>query len=111
MTNGNSNVTKQQEQEENGFELRLYRPDEIKSSLDPYIIGQEEAKKVLSVAVAKSAYIHRLILDIMHRIVTGKSYDLEYRMISADKAKKNAETKIEAAKVNEPETVVVEKNA
>lgn len=51
MTNGNSNVTKQQEQEENGFELRLYRPDEIKSYLDQYIIGQEEAKKVLSVAV------------------------------------------------------------
>ena len=71
----------------------------------------KRGKKVLSVAVAKSAYIHRLILDIMHRIVTGKSYDLEYRMISADKAKKNAKTKIEAAKVNEPETVVVEKNA
>lgn len=48
----------------------------------------KRGKKVLSVAVAKNAYIHRLVLDVMHRIVTGKSYDLEYRMISDDKAKK-----------------------
>ena len=30
---------------------RLYKPAEIKAILDEYIIGQEEAKKVLSVAV------------------------------------------------------------
>lgn len=31
--------------------LKLPRPDEIKAYLDKYVIGQEEAKKVLSVAV------------------------------------------------------------
>ena len=32
-------------------EIELPTPQEIKSQLDEYIIGQEEAKKVLSVAV------------------------------------------------------------
>lgn len=74
----------------------------------------KRGKKTLSVAVAKNSYIHRLVLDVMHRIVTNKSYDLEYRMISADKAKKNADTKevkAELAKVDAVETVVVEKSA
>jgi len=35
----------------NGFEFNFYSPKEIKEHLDEYIIGQEEAKKVLSVAV------------------------------------------------------------
>ena len=34
-----------------GFEFKLYRPDEIKDYLDQYIIGQDDAKKTLSVAV------------------------------------------------------------
>lgn len=74
----------------------------------------KRGKKTLTVAVAKNAYIHRLVLDVMHRIVTNKSYDLEYRMVSADKAKKNADTKevkAEPAKVDAVETVVVEKSA
>ncbi len=32
-------------------ELKLYKPHEIKTKLDEYVIGQEDAKKVLSVAV------------------------------------------------------------
>jgi len=32
-------------------ELRVPRPDELKAELDKYVIGQEQAKKVLSVAV------------------------------------------------------------
>ena len=32
-------------------ELKLYRPDEIKAYLDQYVVGQDEAKRVLSVAV------------------------------------------------------------
>lgn len=79
----------------------------------------KRGKKVLSVAVAKNAYIHRLVLDVMHRIVTGKAYDLEYRMVSAEKAKKVGDTKAKAeAKPEtkaepaaEVETVVVEKSA
>jgi ATP-dependent Clp protease ATP-binding subunit ClpX len=33
------------------FDIRLYKPKQIKEFLDEYIIGQDEAKKVLSVAV------------------------------------------------------------
>ena len=35
----------------NGAKFRYYTPKELKSHLDEFIIGQEEAKKVLSVAV------------------------------------------------------------
>ena len=38
------------EAEEN-WELNLMKPKEIKAFLDEYVIGQEEAKKILSVAV------------------------------------------------------------
>ena len=31
--------------------IKLARPDEIKEFLDKYVIGQDEAKKILSVAV------------------------------------------------------------
>lgn len=77
----------------------------------------KRGKKVLSVSVAKNTYMHRLIFDIMHRVVTGKVYDLEYRMISDTKvveAKAAAKVKSEKkAKADEKpenvETVVVEK--
>lgn len=39
------------EQEEQQMEINLLKPLEIKEFLDDYVIGQEEAKKVLSVAV------------------------------------------------------------
>ena len=40
------------EDENNGpGEINLLKPEEIKSFLDDYVVGQEEAKKVLSVAV------------------------------------------------------------
>ena len=38
-------------EDEKKMELTLLKPAEIKSRLDEYIIGQERAKKVLSVAV------------------------------------------------------------
>ncbi len=41
----------QKDSPENGTGLSLYTPAEIKRRLDEYIIGQESAKKVLSVAV------------------------------------------------------------
>lgn len=48
-------------------EINLLRPKEIKEFLDQYVIGQEEAKKVLSVAV----YNH------YKRILSEKDFDVE----------------------------------
>ncbi|MCR5429771.1 MAG: ATP-dependent Clp protease ATP-binding subunit ClpX [Eubacterium sp.] len=39
------------EEEKNNEDINLLKPKEIKEFLDDYVIGQEEAKKVLSVAV------------------------------------------------------------
>ena len=55
-------------EEENGTEaeeINLLKPEEIKAFLDDYVIGQEKAKKVLSVAV----YNH------YKRITVGKRVD------------------------------------
>jgi len=52
---------------DNDFEINLLRPKEIKEFLDDYVIGQEEAKKVLSVAV----YNH------YKRVLSRKSVDVE----------------------------------
>jgi ATP-dependent Clp protease ATP-binding subunit ClpX len=44
-------MAKAKEETKNESKINLMRPDEIKSYLDKYIIGQDEAKKTLSVAV------------------------------------------------------------
>lgn len=49
------------------LEINLIKPKEIKSFLDQYVIGQDEAKKVLSVAV----YNH------YKRIMSGSDLDVE----------------------------------
>lgn len=49
------------------FDINLLTPQEMKSFLDDYVIGQDEAKKVLSVAV----YNH------YKRITSGKDIDVE----------------------------------
>ena len=41
----------EEEAEETEFEINLLKPVEIKAFLDDYVIGQEEAKKVLAVSV------------------------------------------------------------
>lgn len=46
----NASKTEENEKKEDG-ELKLSSPHEIKNFLDQYVIGQEKAKKVLSVAV------------------------------------------------------------
>lgn len=57
-------------------------------------------KKVLSVNVAKHAYMHRLIMDVAHRIATNKVYDLEYKM------KKTKEPEVKDPETKEPEVEV-----
>ena len=52
---------------EDNQEINLMKPMEMKAFLDDYVIGQDEAKKVLSVAV----YNH------YKRILTDKNYDIE----------------------------------
>ena len=54
-------------EEEPEMEINLLKPAEIKDFLDDYVIGQEEAKKVLSVAV----YNH------YKRILASKNSDVE----------------------------------
>ena len=52
--------------EQEAFDINLLTPQEMKSFLDDYVIGQDEAKKVLSVAV----YNH------YKRITSGKDIDV-----------------------------------
>ena len=41
----------ERETDDSGFDINLLTPQQMKEFLDDYVIGQEEAKKVLSVAV------------------------------------------------------------
>lgn len=52
---------------ENDTDINLMKPKEIKEFLDEYVIGQDDAKKVLSVAV----YNH------YKRVLSGKDLDVE----------------------------------
>jgi len=53
--------------EQNSGEINLLKPKEIKAFLDEYVIGQESAKKALSVAV----YNH------YKRVLSGRTFDVE----------------------------------
>jgi len=55
------------DEEEEGLDINLLKPQQIKEFLDDYVIGQEEAKKVLSVAV----YNH------YKRVTASKNLDVE----------------------------------
>ena len=68
----------EEEFEEEGFteekdlqEINLLKPEEMKSFLDEYVIGQEEAKKVLSVAVYN--HYKRITADIDMDVELQKS--------------------------------------
>ena len=108
--------------EDNGSGKNVYR---VNNHDVAYLLMcyTKRGKKTLSVSVAKHAYIHRLIADIAHRLVTGKSYDIEYRMVQSTGRKVSAPAKVSepekvsapeevpapAANESEPETVVVAK--
>lgn len=55
------------DESDDGLDINLLKPKEIKEFLDDYVIGQDDAKKVLSVAV----YNH------YKRILSGKDLDVE----------------------------------
>ena len=48
----------EQAQESSDAEVRLPRPSQISAFLDKYVIGQDKAKRVLSVAVYNLSLIH-----------------------------------------------------
>lgn len=58
-------------EEKNLQEINLLKPEEMKSFLDEYVIGQEEAKKVLSVAVYN--HYKRITADIELDVELQKS--------------------------------------
>ena len=59
-----------------GLDINLLKPKEIKEFLDDYVIGQDDAKKVLSVAV----YNH------YKRILSGKDLDVELQKSNIEKS-------------------------
>ena len=47
---------------------------------------KRNGKKKLTIEVAKNSFVHRLVMDVMHRIVCGLAYDLKYQQIRKDEA-------------------------
>lgn len=56
-------IVKKDKKQKNGKQISLLKPEEIKAQLDKYIVGQDEAKKVLSVAV----YNHYKRINMMEK--------------------------------------------
>ena len=61
----------QDEPQESSKEINLMRPAEIKEFLDQYVIGQDEAKKILSVAVYN--HYKRIMTDVNMDVELQKS--------------------------------------
>lgn len=77
---------------------------------------KRNGKKKLTIEVAKNSFVHRLVMDVMHRIVTGATYDLKYQMrkeepAEANKADAPAPKKVKKAVVSETETVSIPRPA
>lgn len=71
----------------------------------------KRGRKELSVSVAKNSYVHTLVMDVMHRIVTGKVYDVEFKMVKDKGSDAKAEkAKDGEVKVSEKKKVVVEED-
>lgn len=59
-------------------------------------------KKALTVSTAKHSVVHRLIMDIEHRVILGKVYGLDYKI--AKDTETTVTKKVEAEKVSEKKT-------
>lgn len=69
----------------------------------------KRGRGLLTVQVAKTGFVHSLILDVCHRIVTGKVYGVEYKMAKEkDNGLKPAEKKPAKAKSAKAEPEAVE---
>lgn len=55
----------------------------------------KRGRKQLSVTVAKSSFLHGLVVDVLHRITCGLKYGLEYQMVKDEKAEKAEPAKAE----------------
>ncbi len=97
--------------EDNGKGKNLYRVNNHDVAYLLMVYTQRNNKKVCSVRVAKNSYMHKLVLDVMHRILTGKVYDLEYQMTKNPVKTESVKTTEEKPKTEvkpEPEKVEVE---
>ena len=45
---------------------------------------KRNGKKKLTIEVSKNSFVHRLVMDVMHRIVCGLTYDLKYQQVKAE---------------------------
>lgn len=76
---------------------------------------KRNGKQKLTIEVAKNTYVHRLVMDVMHRIACGLWYDLKYQQIRKDdegkKAEPQAAQKPEKAAVTEEMSIPRPKKA
>lgn len=76
---------------------------------------KRNGKKKLTIEVAKNSFVHRLVMDVMHRIVTGSLYDLKYQMRKEESEAKKADVpapkKEKKPVVSDSETVSIPRPA
>lgn len=70
-------------------------------------VYSRRSKQILTVRVAKTSFVHAIVADVLHRIVTGKKYGVDGFRVKKDAESKPAEAK--PVKGSEaPKTVVYE---
>lgn len=68
--------------------------------------AKRDNKKILTVSVAKVSYINSLMLDVLHRLVTGKSYDVSYKLTKLEDVKGDVVKKDVVKKASDKKDVV-----